>query len=84
MLAPLQANTLFSEVLDFLASTPAPEEIIAFHASESLQERIRYLLEQNRKGDLTEDEKAPLDNYIELDYFMTMLKIRAKKKPVES
>lgn len=84
MLAPLQANTLFSEVLDFLASTPTPKEIIAFHASESLQGRIRYLLEQNRKSSLTLDEKSELDNYIELDYFITMLKITAKKKLAES
>lgn len=84
MLAPLQANTLFSEVLDFLASTPTPEAIVAFHASEPLQERIRYLLEQNRKDSLTDEEKTELDNYIELDYFVTMLKIRAKKKLAES
>jgi hypothetical protein len=41
------------EVLDFLVSTPTPQQIIGFHASEAAQLRLRYLLEANHNGTLT-------------------------------
>ncbi len=77
----VQANAqLFDEVLDFLASTPAPEQIIAFEPSEALQERVRYLLDANRNGVLSAEENGELDEFARLNHFMSMLKIRARKK----
>ena len=40
------------EVLAFLLSTPTPQNIIDFQASEAAQERLRYLLETNRQEHL--------------------------------
>ena len=80
-MATIRANTqLFDEVLDFLTSTPAPEQIIAFEPSEGLQERVRYLLDAKRNGTLVGGEKAELDDFARTNYFMSMLKIRARKK----
>jgi len=45
MAATQADHLLFDEVLDFLASTPTPAQIIAFHPSETLQARLRYLLD---------------------------------------
>jgi hypothetical protein len=76
-----QANTLlFDEVLDFLASAPTPEQIVAFHPSEALQARARYLLDANRDGTLTADERTELDDFSRLNHFVSMLKIRARKR----
>ncbi len=80
MFSPVQSDTLFDEVLDFLASTPTPERIINFHASEALQQRASYLLERNRNHEMTDAERTELDNFLEIDYFVTMLKFRAKQK----
>lgn len=79
-MAAIQHKTLFSEVLDFLASTPTPEQIIAFAPSPALQERARYLLEQNRSAVLTPEEHAELDEFARMNHFMSMLKIRARRK----
>lgn len=46
------------EVLHFLTSTPTPQQIIDFHASDELQERVRYLLDKNRNEWLTDEENA--------------------------
>lgn len=79
----VQANMiLLDEALDFLASSPTPEQIIAFSPSEALQERSRYLLERNRDSTLTDDERAELDELARLNHFMSMLKIRARQKLV--
>ncbi len=79
-MATLEISTLFDEVLDFLASTPTPEQIIVFQPSDSLQERLRYLLDQNRGVGLSREEQAELDEFSRMNHFMSMLKIRARKK----
>ncbi len=76
----VQQSRLFSEILDFLASTPTPEQIIEFGPSESLQERASYLLKTNRNGTLTFEENAELDEFSRMNHFMSMLKLRARTK----
>lgn len=71
------STTTMDEVLDFLLSQPTPEQIIAFHASEAAQLRLRYLLDANREGRLTEAEEAELDEASQLNHFITLLKAKA-------
>jgi hypothetical protein len=80
-MAATQAHQLlFDEVLDFLASSPTTEQIIAFYPSETLQERLRYLLDTNRNSALTAEERTELDEFSRLNHFMSMLKIRARAR----
>ena len=65
------------DILNFLLSTPTPEKIIAFHASDMAQERLRYLLDTNRNGTLTDDERAELEEASQLNHLITLLKARA-------
>jgi len=46
-----------ADVLEFLASLPKPEEILALRPSEDLQNRISELLEKNRREGLNESEE---------------------------
>lgn len=46
-----------AEVLEFLATLPSPEEIVALRPSETLKAQINYLLEKNRIQGLTADEE---------------------------
>ena len=68
------------EVLNFLLTSPSPQQIINFHASDTAQERLRYLLEANRNGTLTEAEAAELDEASQMNHFVTMLKAKAHQK----
>jgi hypothetical protein len=79
-MASLEISTLFDEVLDFLASTPTPEKIIAFKPSEALQQRLRYLLDRNQSAGLSVEEQTELDEFSRINHFMSMLKTRARKK----
>lgn len=83
-MATLPAPTLFDEVLDFLASTPTPEDIIAFRPSEMLQERASYLLDKKRTDSLTGEEEADLDAFTWMNHFISMLKIRARRRDKNS
>jgi hypothetical protein len=75
-----QPDTLFKEIIDFLASTPTPEDIIAFKPSEQLEQRLSHLLMQNRQDSLTAENRAELDEFLRMNHFMNMLKIRAREK----
>ena len=79
-MAAVQFSTLFDEVLEFLASSPTAEQIIAFQPSETLQERAHYLLEQNRNDALSAEERLELDEFTRMNHFMNMLRIKARQK----
>ena len=67
------------EVVTFLLSSPTLQQIIEFHASETAQERLRYLLEANRQGILGSEERAELDEASQINHFIMLLKAKAHK-----
>lgn len=71
------ASAVASEVIDFLASGPAPRKIIDFHPSEGSVERMRELLGREHEGNLSPAEKAELDEMALLDHLMSLVKARA-------
>ncbi len=79
-MADISAPILFEEVVDFLASGPDSAAIIAFQPSETLKQRLSYLLERNRQEMLSSEERAELDEFTRTNHFMNMLKIRARQK----
>jgi hypothetical protein len=79
-MAVAPTNLLMDEILDFLASTPTPEQIIAYRPSDVLAQRLHDLLDQNRLGTLTSIQQDELDEFIRMNHFMNMLKIRARQK----
>lgn len=72
-------NGLLDEILDFLAAGRTVEEILAFQPSEALQQRSHYLLERNRQDLLTAEEHDELDEFMRMNHFVNMLKIRARQ-----
>ena len=73
-------DILFDEILEFLASTPSPEHIIAYEPPEALQQRLSDLLAKNRSGHLSEAEQVELDEFLRMNRFMSRLKIKARQK----
>lgn len=73
-----------NEVLRFLLLSPTPPQIIAFHASAAAQERLRYLLDANRNGILSDSERAELDEASQINHFVLLLKAQAHKAVQDS
>jgi hypothetical protein len=69
----------YLDIVDYLASGPSPEELANSRASPAIQERIAELLDKNRQGIISADEAAELDRYEQLDYLMTLVKLRARR-----
>jgi len=72
------SNQVYDEMIDFLASGPTPEQVIAHKISEPMQERLAELLEKNREEELSEAENAELDVYELVNHVMSLLKARTR------
>ncbi len=68
---------LYQEIMDFLTSSPTPEQLVAFAISETTQERLEDMLYKHREAALTPDEHAELETYRQLNHLMIRLKARA-------
>jgi len=67
----------YDEIVDLFARTSSTE-VLAFRPSIESQERVRYILERNEAGELTEDEAGELDRFGELEHLMQLVKARAQ------
>jgi hypothetical protein len=77
MLLKTQAAT---EIAQFLARHPTPEQIVAFHPSPEVAERAYELIFTNRNGSLTEEECKELDSYLVIEYVMELIKLEAHRQ----
>jgi len=74
----MTVHSVYREMLDFLATSPSLQQIIAFKLSAASQERLEELLENNREGELNQDEIGELDVYELVHHSMIRLKAQAR------
>ena len=77
MLLKTQAAT---EIARFLAHHPTPEQIVAFHPSAEVAERAYELIQAEREGVLTEEERQELESYVVIEYLMELVKLEAQRQ----
>jgi len=77
MLLKTQAAT---EIAQFLANHPTPEQIVAFHPSSEVAERAYELIQTERDGALTEEERQELESYVVIEYLMELVKLEAQRQ----
>jgi len=73
------ASPAYLEIIEFIASGSTPEDVIEFHPSQESQARVSELIEREHSGQLTPDEKAELDHFLELEHILRMAKARARQ-----
>lgn len=69
-----------SEIIDFLATSPSPSEVLAYHVSERAQERLQRLLAINAAGLASAEEQVELDEIGQIDHIIIMLKAQAQER----
>lgn len=65
---------IYRYILNFLASQPTREQIIAFRPTPQMQERQQTLLTRSKAGTLTPIEEKELDEYERIEHLIIMLK----------
>lgn len=71
-----QKPRIFDEIADFLATLPTPERILNFHPSAKIQRRGSVLLDKNREGTLTDEDRDELEEFSQAEVFMRLLKAK--------
>lgn len=69
-----------AEVLEFLASLPSPEEILALRPSPTFSRWIEAMLDRNRNEGLTPLEQQEWEQYQYLEHLVRTAKIKAYLK----
>lgn len=72
------ATNIYDEIVDFLADNN-PKRLLDFHPSKENQKRIELLLEKNRKGNLSPEERKQLDYFGMLEHIIRLAKIKAMR-----
>jgi hypothetical protein len=70
----------YDEVIDFIASGPSPGAVASFRLSDAVNRRAELLVQREKSGELTTDEKSELDHYLELEHIMRLAKARARQR----
>ena len=73
-------RTVFDVITDFLVSEPSPQEIIAYHLPDDLQQRLDDLLDKNGEDLLTPGEREELQEFLNADEMFSLLKTKIKLK----
>ncbi|MCP4353324.1 MAG: hypothetical protein GY795_48355 [Desulfobacterales bacterium] len=69
----------YEEVIEFIASGTNPTSVVAFRPSDSVKERVAYLLHREKTSVLSDEEKSELDRYTQLEHLMRLARAKARK-----
>ncbi len=73
------AQRSYDEIIDLFARGGGASSVLSFHPSEESVERVRDLLARSKEETLTNDERAELDRFIEIERLMQLVKARARR-----
>jgi hypothetical protein len=69
---------VYMELVDFVARGSTAEEVAGFRPSPEAQKRVAELLERQRESELTEEETAELDGFVQLEHMLGLAKAKAQ------
>ena len=84
MAAAGQSVALISDFADFLASSPAPHEILSWRPSKRVEDRFEELIAAQRDRSLSDREQAELERFRETEILLQLLKARLRDKSTAS
>jgi hypothetical protein len=79
---PVMSNAAipsYLEIIDFIATGTTPQAVVDYHPSADAQQRVAALIERDKDGKLSPEEKAELDHFMDLEHILRMAKARARQ-----
>lgn len=75
--------SIFDEVAEFLATSPSREAVLDYHPSPAIQRLASQLIEKNREGTLSGEDRRNLDEFSHAESLIRRLKakLRGVKRP---
>ena len=69
----------YLEIIDFIANGTTPQAVADYRPSREAQERVAELIEREKEGSLSVEEKSELDHFMDLEHILRMAKARARQ-----
>ena len=69
---------VYMELVDFVARGSIAEQVANFRPSPEAQKRVAELLERQRESELTEEETAELDGFVQLEHILGLARAKAQ------
>ncbi|MDX2141491.1 MAG: hypothetical protein SF123_25620 [Chloroflexota bacterium] len=76
---PAPPKSIKDIVTDFLSSAPTLDEIASYRLPDDLQDRAHQLLDKNRAGNLSHEEKIEMDEFRQINHLLTLVKAKARQ-----
>ena len=73
------ASPAYTEIIDCIASGITPQAVVDFRPSADAQKRVAALIEREKSGSVSAEERAELDHFMELEHILRMAKARARQ-----
>jgi len=70
---------IYNEFIDFLAGGFTPQQIIDYKPSNGLKQKLFDMLDKEKSGELTLNERSELNYYLQLEHIIRLAKARARK-----
>lgn len=70
----------YEEIVDFIASGTTPESVVAFRPTKDAIQRVEDLIAKSRDGVISLEERAELNDYLQLEHLLILAKARARQK----
>ena len=71
-------RTAYDEFVDFIAAGSTPETLVQFHPSDATKAHVGDLISRQKTGEISPEETAELNHYLEIEHIMRLAKARAR------
>ena len=71
---------VYDDLVDFLLEGQDTRRILAFRLPKTKQERLDSLLQLNRDGALSPEQRCELDTFVSLEHIVRLMKARAAQR----
>lgn len=69
----------YDELVEFIASGTKPETVVEFRPSDQTKARVSQLIEQEKQGQISAEERSELEHYLQLEHLMRLAKAKARQ-----
>lgn len=70
----------YDEIIDWMAGGFTPADLVAYHPSEAVRERVAALIGRSKNEELPPAEAAELAHYLQLEHLLRLAKSRARHR----
>jgi hypothetical protein len=74
------SKNAFDEIANLLASGTDPESLISYEIPQHLIDRYQMLVDKEKGGAITQEEKNELDSLLMINHVISLAKLIAMKK----